>query len=222
MLSDLISLIYPRTCLNCNETLISTENFICTSCKLDLPTTNDHLNHENELFQKFAYEPLIKTVSACLFYIKGGIAQKLIHALKYDGKSEVGLYIGKYYGRILSNYLDPDIIIPVPLHYKKLRKRGYNQSASFARGLGEVFGNSEVHEELIYRIKNIESQTRKNKLSRWQNVDNIYSEVSEDLSGKSAMVVDDVITTGATIGMLCEKLKEAKISTIHILCIARG
>ncbi len=221
MLSEFLSLIYPATCLNCNETLISAENFICTSCKMDLPETMDHLNPENELFQKFAYNPLVKSAAAFLYFNEGGIAQKLIHNLKYEGAHEIGDLLGAEYGRTLSTFLNPDIIVPVPIHKKKLSKRGYNQSLGFANGLASCFEESEVRDDLIYRIKNTATQTRKNKLSRWQNVDNIYSEVKEDLEGKVVAIVDDVITTGATVGMLCDKLVEANASAIHILCIAR-
>lgn len=221
MLSEFISLIYPATCLNCNETLISAENFICTPCKMDLPETLDHLNLENELFQKFAFNRTVKSASSFLYFNEGGIAQKLIHNLKYEGAHEIGDLLGAEYGRTLTDFLNPDIIIPVPIHRKKLRKRGYNQSLGFAKGLDSCFSQAEVREDLILRIKNTQTQTRKNKLSRWQNVDNIYSDIEEDLSGKTVVVVDDVITTGATVGMLCDKLVEAKASALHVLCIAR-
>ncbi len=221
MLSEFISLIYPATCLNCNETLISAENFICTACKIDLPETMDHLNSENVLFQKFAYNSSIKSAASFLYFHDGGIAQKLIHGLKYEGSHEIGNLLGELYGKTIFDYFIPDIVIPVPIHKKKLRKRGYNQSLGFAKGLASCFNNVEVRDDLIDRIKNTETQTRRNKLSRWLNVSNIYSDVKEDLSGKVAIVVDDVITTGATVGMLCDKLKEANVSAIHILCMAR-
>lgn len=222
MLSDFLSLIYPATCLKCNQTLISAENFICTSCKVDLPVTNDHFNPENELFQKFAYEPLVKSASAYLYYNEEGVAQKLIHALKYEGKNQVGNLLGEMYGKSIADLFRPDIIIPIPIHTKKLRRRGYNQSLGIAEGFAEHFEKAEVREDLISRVKYTETQTRKNKLSRWLNVENIYSVIKEDLTGKVVVVVDDVVTTGATIGMLCSKLKEANVSSIHIICAARG
>ena len=221
MLSEFVSLIYPSICLNCNETLISAENFICTACKTDLPETLDHLNPENELFQKFAYNPLVKSSEAFLYFNDGGIAQKLIHNLKYEGSHEIGNWLGKQYGSTISDFFDPDIIIPVPIHKKKLKKRGYNQSLGFAQGLATCFENAEVRDDLIIRTKNTATQTRKNKLSRWLNVDNIYSDIKEELTNKVVMVVDDVVTTGATVGMLCDKLGEAAVSAIHVLCIAR-
>ncbi len=221
MLSDFLSLIYPATCINCKETLISAENFVCTSCKIDLPVTDDHKNPENLLFQKFAYNKTIKSASAFLYFTEGGIAQRLIHQLKYEGANEIGDLLGDLYGNIISDKFCPNLIIPVPIHKRKLRRRGYNQGVGFARGLADSFDDCEVREDLIFRIKNTETQTRKNKLSRWLNVDNIYSDVEEDLSSKIVFVVDDVVTTGATIGMLCDKLIEANAAEIHVLCMAR-
>lgn len=222
MLSDLISLIYPETCLNCNETLISAEKFVCTSCKLDLPQTDDHLNRENALFRKFAYEELVNSASSYLHFTQGGIAQKLLHGLKYDGKHEIGVTLGEWYGRELSGCVLPDLIVPVPIHQTKKRTRGYNQSDHFANGLSSALSGSTVREDLVSRKKKTSSQTRKSKVERWMNLDNVYSEITEDLTGVSVMVVDDVITTGATIGMLCDKLKEANVMSIDIVCIARG
>ncbi|MEP5611321.1 MAG: ComF family protein [Cyclobacteriaceae bacterium] len=222
MLSDFLSLIYPATCLNCNQTLISAENFICTSCKVDFPLTNDHVNPENELYQKFAAEPLVRSASSYLYFNEGGIAQKLIHALKYEGASQVGNMLGSLYGKSISQDFKPEIIAPVPIHKKRLKKRGYNQSLGIAVGLAEHFDGAEVRDDLVFRVKNTETQTKRNKVSRWLNVENIYSNIEEDLTGKEVLVVDDVITTGATVGMLCSKLREANVASIHIVCAARG
>lgn len=221
MLSDFISLIYPATCINCKQTLISAENFICTSCKHEWPLTEDYLNAENELYQKFAYEPLIKSASAFLYFNEGGIAQKLIHELKYEGTPQIGNMLGREFASHVSNHFNPDIIIPVPIHRNKLRSRGYNQSSGLAFGMAEVFTGAVVREDLVQRIRNTETQTKKNKFSRWLNVENIYSDITEDLEGKEIFVVDDVVTTGATVGMLCNKLNKANVGTIHIFCIAR-
>jgi len=222
MLLDFLSLIYPATCLNCNQTLISAENFICTSCKVDLPLTNDHLNPENELFQKFVAEPSVRSASSYLYFNEGGIAQKLIHALKYEGASQVGNMLGGLYGKLICLGFVPEIIVPIPIHEKRLERRGYNQSLGIAVGLAEHFDGAEIREDLIFRVKNTETQTKRNKVSRWLNVENIYSDIEEDLTGKRVLVVDDVITTGATVGMLCSKLSAANAASIHIICAARG
>ena len=216
-----MALVYPETCLGCSDTLLSSEKYICTSCKFNIPVTNDHLNESNELLKKFAFEPKIRSASAFLYFNKGGVAQKFLHQLKYNGNKEIGRYLGAVYGKILKDYLVADVIVPVPLHKSKSRKRGYNQSAFFAAGLsGEL--NMEVREDLVMRDKKMATQTRMSQVGRWENVMNIFSKVHEDLAGRSVLVVDDVITTGATIGMLCQQLVEANVASIHLACIARS
>ena len=221
MLQDLLHLIYPATCISCKETLLSEEKFVCTTCKLDLPQTNDHLSPENDLFQKFSFEPKIKFAAAFYYFVQGGIIQKMLHELKYNGKYEIGQSIGNWYGEKLVEVITPDFIVPVPIHKLKKRKRGYNQSFHFAEGLNVHF-KKEVKEALIERTKQTSTQTRKSKVERWQNVENVYTDIKEDLSGCKVLVVDDVITTGATIGMLCDRLKQANVSEIYLACIARG
>lgn len=220
MLSDLISMIFPQNCINCQQSLISEEEYICTGCKIDLPYTKDHDNPDNELLRKFVFEEKVLTASSFMYFSKGGIAQKILHQLKYKGKKDIGELMGKWYAHDLA-VLDIDFILPVPLHKSKLRKRGYNQSESFAIGIAN-FLEMEVNTSLIKRKKETATQTKKTKVERWKNLENVYSEIDVDLTDISVLVVDDVITTGATVGMLCSRLVEANVSSIHIACIARG
>lgn len=189
-------------------------------CKIDLPYTNDHENPNNDLIRKFTFEPKVLTATSFLYFYRNGIAQKLLHELKYNGKKEIGSLLGNWYAKSLEK-LPFDLIIPVPLHRSKMRKRGYNQSDSIASGIAEVL-DKEVDNEIITRIVATKTQTRKTKVERWTNLENVYSEVNEDLSDVSVLVVDDVITTGATIGMLCSRLVEADVKQIHVASIARG
>ncbi|MFK7953356.1 MAG: ComF family protein [Ekhidna sp.] len=220
MWSDFISLIFPQNCVNCQQSLISEEKFLCTICKIDLPYTNDHINDDNELFRKFVFEQKVKSASAFMYFYKGGVAQKLLYELKYNGKKEIGSMIGEWYGKSLID-IPFDMIIPVPLHKSKLRKRGYNQSDSIAEGIG-IVSDKQVKSDLVFRQIATTSQTRKSKIDRWKNIENVYSTVKEDLSNTSVLVVDDVITTGATVGMLCSRLSDAGVSEIHIATVARA
>lgn len=220
MWSDFISLIFPQNCVNCQQSLISEEKYLCTVCKIDLPYTNDHVNHNNDLYRKFVFESKIKSASSLLYFHKGGVAQKLLYELKYKGKKDIGSMLGKWYAKDL-NEITFDIIIPVPLHKSKLRSRGYNQSESIAEGIGDVTKKNVVR-ELIKRVVATSTQTKKTKVGRWKNLENVYSKVDTDLSNTSVLVVDDVITTGATVGMLCSRLVEAGADEIHIASIARG
>lgn len=220
MLRDLISLIFPQNCINCSRSLFYHEQFICTKCKLDLPCTNDHLHEYNELMQKFAFEPKILSASAYLYFIKGGMSQRILHELKYKGKQRLGELLGEWYAKSLRK-INAEVIVPIPLHKSKERKRGFNQSLCFAKGLSRGL-DIPIEEKLIKRIVNTTSQTKKSKFQRWSNMENAYSEAKEIVAGKHVLIVDDVITTGATIGMLSERLIDAGCLGIHIAAIARG
>lgn len=220
MWSDFISLIFPQNCVNCKQSLISEEKFLCTVCKIDLPYTNDHDDFENALKQKFVFEQKIQTASSYLYFYQGGVAQKLLHELKYKGKKEIGTLLGRWYAKDLSK-LEFDLIIPVPLHKSKLSRRGYNQSDAIAEGIADVLGKV-VDRSLISREIATMTQTKKSKVERWATLENVYSEVKVDLSDLSVLVIDDVITTGATVGMLCSRLANADVKAIHIASIARG
>lgn len=220
MLNDFYSLIFPKTCINCRRSLTSVENFICLGCKIDLPLTEDSQNPENVLYQKFAFERKVKSASAFLYFQRKGITQKLLHEIKYRGKNELAIQLGKWMSSSFSK-MTFDLILPVPLHRSKKRMRTYNQSEQLASGISEEL-NIELRDDLIRRVIATETQTRKSKLKRWKNMENVYSSSTENLAGQSVLIVDDVITTGATVGMLCDRLVEANVSEIHIASLARG
>lgn len=220
IISDFFSIMFPRTCLNCHQPLSSKELFMCVKCKLDLPITQDMYHADNDLLQKFVYEP--KIVSACSFlhFTQGGIAQKLLHQLKYHRQREIGIVLGKWFAEMHGKW-PVDIVVPVPIHKSKRRKRGYNQSTMIANGIGATL-ELPIREGLIKRLVPTASQTGKTRLGRWSNMQNVYGTSAVALDGASVLVVDDVITTGATIGMLCDRLVEAGASAIHLACLARA
>lgn len=220
MLNDFVSLIFPRNCIHCKQSLISAENYLCTTCKVDLPITNDHLNSTNVLYQKFSFEPKVKSATSFLYFQRKGIAQKLLHELKYNRKKELGIQLGKWFAPALST-IEVDMIIPIPLHSSKARKRRYNQSEQIARGLSETL-NLNLETDLITRKVATQTQTKKSRADRWMNMENVYSGLTKDLEGQSVLVIDDVITTGATVGMMCERLVESNVGSIHIASLARG
>lgn len=222
-LEDFISLIFPKVCIHCGIALVFQEEHICTSCRLSLPKTDFHLFCDNLLKQKFVFEQKVQTVSAYLYFNKGGIAQSLIHELKYKGNKEIGEDLGKWYGHDLKHAEWPlDVIIPVPLHRSKERKRGYNQSYHFALGLSEALAVP-VEKEAVQRIRTTLSQTHKTKVERWLNIGSVYEVTNQKaIAGKNVLVVDDVLTTGATIGELIGVLVSSGVSGIYIATIAAG
>lgn len=220
MFSDLISLIFPQNCMNCQRSLISEEEYLCLQCKIDLPLTYDNQNQDNDLYKKFAFESKIKSATSFLFFYRQGIAQKLLHGLKYQNKEGLGILMGKWFAESLT-HLTVDIIIPVPLHKSKKRRRGYNQSDTLAAGVSEKLG-VEFKTNVVKRIISTSSQTSKSRTQRWTDLENVYSIPDESVKGMRVLLIDDVITTGATIGMLASRMVEAEVSEIHIACIARG
>lgn len=203
--------------------LIYQENHLCTKCRLSLPKTNYHLLPDNPLKLKFVYEPKVREVTTYLNFNKGGIAQKLIYELKYQEQPELGVLIGNWYGHDLKKCNWPiDMIVPIPIHKSKLKKRGFNQSERFAVGLAEILGWP-VMDDLVIRKRKTSTQTKKSKVERWRNVDSIYSlTASGSVSDKNVLIVDDVLTTGATIGELVELLVRYGVRSVYIATIAAG
>ena len=221
MIRDLIGLIYPSVCINCNITLISGEKHLCTKCKIDLPTTDDSFNHANDLLKKFYFNGAVKGAASLLYFYQKGVTQKLLHKLKYDGQNGIGRMLGTYLADKVSELKRVDFIVPVPIHKKKLRKRGYNQSTEIAYGISERLSIT-VKEDVVKRELMSLSQTRKSKVERWENLANVYGEASDYVRNRKVLIVDDVITTGATIGMLCDRLVEKGVDEIYVGSIARG
>jgi ComF family protein len=222
-LTDFISLIYPRYCLACHDGLAKGEELICTRCIHELPRTGFHDHRENPMFMRIDGRMRVEYAFAFLHFQKGGRVQQLLHALKYQNHPEVGFQLGKVYGYELHKAgfsQQFDSIIPIPLHPLKQRRRGYNQSDLFAKGLGESM-NLKVYAYAVQRLVMTETQTRKSKLMRWQNVEEVFRISRPDvLSGKRVLLVDDVITTGATVEACGQELLRAGCTSVSIASIA--
>jgi len=223
-LDDLFSLFYPRICIACGNTLFRHEETLCTYCLFHLSKTNFHKEADNPVSRIFWGRVPLTSAAACYHFGKGGKVQHLIHQLKYKDHQEIGVYIGKLYGlelRESSFFSGVDTVIPVPLHRSKQRKRGYNQSEQFAIGLcSSMSAKLDVHS--LYRTFASETQTRKSRFSRWENVKEIFAIRDEEtLQGKHLLLVDDVITTGATIeacASMLLKVPKVKVSVAAIAC----
>jgi ComF family protein len=217
------SLFFPRVCCHCLGYLLQEESFLCTYCRAYLPEVPDLLKESERLLQRFVIPELPTQVYAFLRFHKRGMAQSLLHQIKYRGAIELGQSLGVWMAsKMLHEGIYPgiDYILPVPLHASKQKLRGYNQSYHFARGLSDVW-NTKATDDILIRLKASDSQTRKNRLERWQNVENIFKVVKpEELEGKSVMLVDDVFTTGATLEACILALQEAKPRQIYVAVIA--
>ncbi|MFL5765085.1 MAG: ComF family protein [Bacteroidia bacterium] len=223
MLNDFISLIFPEVCASCGNSLYKREDTICTWCVYHLPKTNFHLYNDNPVAKIFWGRVNIYSAGAYYGFNKGGKVQHLVHQLKYKGKKEIGHVLGKLYGPELkksSDFCTIQTVIPVPLHPKKVKKRGYNQSEAFASGLAESMA-AEPDFKTLYRIRESATQTKKSRFHRWQNVESIFELANrESHSGKHILLVDDVITTGATLEACAQTLQKIPDVKISIATIA--
>ncbi|MFV0592626.1 MAG: ComF family protein [Draconibacterium sp.] len=201
-LSDIFELFFPSLCVTCGERLISQEKFVCLNCWYDLPVTNFHLEPENKVEQLFWGRVNIANATAFYSYKKGSRYQQLIHFVKYKGMKELGVEAGRKFGYRLAEagrFSSADVLLPVPLHPKKEKKRGYNQCLYIARGIAEVL-NKPVLADNLYRKVFTSTQTRKNRFERWQNTEGIFDiRRPDELMGKHILLVDDVVTTGSTL-----------------------
>ncbi len=221
----LVGLIYPRICLSCGEPLVRGEDFACSECMYHIQRTNYHLKEDNPVAQLFYGRVELEFATSYFGFDKGGIFQKLMHHLKYKGEKELGEMLGKHLGMGLkqSPCLPPvDMVIPVPLHKKRMRERGYNQSEHIAIGLAEVL-DVEVNAKSLQRTAYKGSQTKLHRTERWRNVAGNFEVKNENkLSGKHVLLVDDVLTTGATIEACCEALNVVEGIRISVATLARA
>jgi ComF family protein len=222
-INDFISVIFPRICAGCGNSLWKHEEVLCHFCEYHLPKTNFHHDPDNPVTRLFQGRVNLEAATAFLFFNKGSNVQRLVHQLKYKGRKDIGIYLGEQYGNLLKNepqFNSADVIIPVPLHKKRYMKRGYNQSEQFAIGLSGPM-NLPVDKYMLSRIKATDTQTRKSRFSRYQNVKEIFAvNAPLEWTGKHLMLVDDVITTGATLESCILALQVIPQVRISVVCIA--
>ncbi len=222
---DFLDLIFPQNCVSCGRNLFDWELSLCGICKNKLPVSSYHLRPlDNDLTQKLQG---LCPVSRCISFLKfsrKGMSQKLLHTLKYRNKPELGRVLGNLFGKTLieTDFAGTwDAIVPVPLHPQKLKRRGYNQSEEFAKGIAEVLAISV--ENCLERRKWTETQTNKSRIERIENVSGVFEiKNTAQILGKNLLLVDDVITTGATLAASATILWENGAKTVDLATIAAG
>lgn len=220
--ASFIDLFYPNVCAACGNSLLLQEPVICMSCRLNLPETGFYKEPDNKVAQIFWGRISFVHCSSFLHYRKGNNVQKLIHQLKYKGRKDIGEYLGQLFGRRLlhvDDLSDVDIIVPVPLHPVKERKRGYNQSEFIAKGISAATGFV-VDADIINRQEYDESQTKKDRYSRWENVQGRFVlKESAKVQNKHILIVDDVITSGSTAESVAAAFENAENTKLSIVSI---
>lgn len=220
--NDFLGLFFPELCVVCNKHLLVQEKLICTECLYHLPKTNFHNDAENPVAQLFWGRTKLEHATAYFYFNKGSQYQEMMHHFKYHGKKEIGFILGKTFGLQLkdSPFNDIDIVIPVPLHPKKLKKRGYNQSDWIAMGIANSLEKMASTDNLIRSVETT-TQTRKSRFERWQNVDNIFRLKEPDLiKGRHILLVDDVVTTGSTLEACANAILEIDGTKVSIATLA--
>lgn len=220
----ILSFLYPRLCVSCSERLSLKKEVLCIKCLYKIPKTDFHLRFDNPFTDRLCGRFHFQTGTACFQFTKGGHTQALIHALKYGGRKEIASSVGENYGKKLlasSPYRNVDCIVPVPMHISKERIRGYNQAEVFAKGLSNSM-NKPIFTSALIKIRKTESQTARNRFGRLENVSEVYKagKNAQVLKHKHILLVDDVLTTGATLEACALELADVEGLEISMATIA--
>ncbi len=218
-LQGLLDMIYPRTCLSCNRVLQAEEQDVCLLCEANLPVFPFHFFDGNPIEQLFDYDSSISGANAFLSFTEGGIAQKLVHQLKYKGRFDLGMLLGRkaaHHSLRQDPGFIPDMIIPVPLHPEKQKQRGYNQSFAIARGMAEVW-DIPVVDHFVLRKNQGATQTHKNRFRRFADTEGVFTLKSgHPFKNKHLLLVDDVVTTGATLFSMSRELAKSDPTSLSL------
>ncbi|WOC39505.1 ComF family protein [Polaribacter sp. HL-MS24] len=226
-LKNLINLFYPNTCAICELPLLQNEAIACTLCRHDLPVIYSKDACNNPIVEKFYGRISIEEANTLLRFTKEGKTKKLIHELKYRGNEQIGEFLGDWLGVLIlenKHFSEIDCIVPVPLHSKRLKERGYNQLTKFGKRLSFHL-QIPLKENFLVKISANKTQTFKNRYERFKNVDTRFSIThTKVFENQHILLIDDVITTGATLEACCKELlktQKIKISILTLSCSAQ-
>ena len=213
----IIDLFYPRVCAACGNSLLKDETTVCTTCRFTLPRTGYELHADNPVAQTFYGRVPFHAVTSCFFFAKSGRVQHIIHELKYQDNKEAGIFLGQELGKTIKDaplFQGIDYLIPVPLHPRREKQRGYNQSLLIAQGINEVTGIP-IGDKYLIRAVYTTTQTKKSADERHKNVKDIFEvRFPEELEEKHVLLIDDVLTTGATLESCAHQLENIPRITI--------
>ncbi|MFN2457058.1 MAG: ComF family protein [Chitinophagaceae bacterium] len=224
---SLLHLAFPNVCEGCGSDVLDSESFLCLHCLSSLPQTNFHLHNNNPIEKIFWGRLPVPNATAQYYFTKESLMQRLMHQFKYKGNKELGFYLGELMGHQLAatdRFAVIDALVPLPLFPQRERKRGYNQAAVLCDGIAEVL-KKPVLKHVVRRPHQTESQTNKSRVERWQNMEGKFELVKEkEIAGRHILLVDDVVTTGATLeacGSVVLQAPDVRLS-IATLCFSSG
>lgn len=224
-LTPLIQLIYPPLCPACGWMAPVTGQVLCLGCLEQLPETGYHQHHANPFLRHFAGRVNVREGAAFLFFIRGGHTQRLLHRIKYYQQPELAVRLGQWYGRQLAQtpaWQPLDAIVPVPLQWRKQAIRGYNQSERFAAGLSASLGTPCLP-DVLERTVHAASLTGMTRMERIEAIRSAFRlRHAEPVRGRHILLVDDVLTTGATLEACTLQLQRAEPASVSLLTLAVG
>ncbi|MEO7960212.1 MAG: phosphoribosyltransferase family protein [Ginsengibacter sp.] len=223
ILSPVLHFLYPHICIGCGSDIIEDNNFLCLDCIENLPHTGFAMHANNPVEKIFRGRLPLASGTSEFYFSKDSLIQNVIHEFKYKGNLKLGKYLGRIMGSSLAasdRFSQIDLVIPLPLFSKKELKRGYNQAKILCEGIAEVL-KVPLEVQSVIRIYNTETQTKKGRIERWENVEKSFSVLApEMLEGKNILLVDDVVTTGATLEACAAQILKTKNVTLSIATLA--
>lgn len=223
--TELFYLLFPPLCVGCKCLLLQKESCVCTKCENELPLLYYSKNKDNPIEELFWGKVKVEHASAHFLFVKGGVSQHMLHALKYQSRPDVGVFLGRNFAIKLkaSNFFgELDLLVPVPLHPSRRRVRGYNQSEEIVRGMAVVL-NLPFDFQNLYRAKANATQTHKSKSERYENVQSLFKIRNPNLfANKHILLIDDVVTTGATLEACVNAISECSNTSVSIATLAKA
>lgn len=219
--NSFVDLLYPKVCEVCGRSLVRGEKYLCTACIADFPFTDATYVTSEDILSQFETHYRPEKLYALFYYNKFSNYKNLIYLIKYNSYRQLGIYLGQMLGERIASDCRADCIVPIPLHKKREKERGFNQALEIACGINRATG-IEVMADVVMRVQNNVSQTGKNAAERLKNVENIFQlQNASCIQGRHVLLVDDVITTGATIGSCLRVLAEAGDVKFSLGCLAQ-
>ncbi len=216
-------IIFPHTCIGCSSDVLIKDELLCVQCKTELPYTHFFESTPNPIEKIFYGRIPIEHAAANLFFTKDSLMQHLMFQLKYRGNKDAGYYLGKLLGFELkksTQFANIDGIIPLPLNAKKEFKRGYNQAQIICEGIAEIW-DKPILNNAVERVVFTETQTHENRIQRWQNMVGVFKVIEEEaIQNKHILLVDDVITTGATLESCGSEILQIRNTKLSIATVA--
>lgn len=199
---SLLHMVFPHVCAACGSDLLNEKSMICLHCLEELPATNFHFHANNPIEKIFWGRLPVTAATAQYYFTPGSVLQRLVHELKYNGNRELGVQLGRMMGNYLlqsNRFAFLDALVPLPLYAAKEKKRGYNQAAIICEGISEVM-KLPVWNDVVCRPEHTETQTKKGRIERWKNIEGRFRlQNPQRITNKHLLLIDDVITTGATL-----------------------